>query len=83
MNNTIGKADLLAWINHISKTSYITVESLADGIAYAHILDALHPGCIALSRLNFTTRYPEDNLRNLKLVEDALKKLRINQPACF
>ena len=61
----------------------MTVESLADGVAYAQVLDAVHPGCIALTRLNFTTRYPEDNLRNLRLVEDALKKLKITQPASF
>jgi hypothetical protein len=56
---------------------------LADGVAYAQLLDAVHPGCISIARLNFTTRYPEDNLRNLRIVEDALKKLKINQPASF
>lgn len=79
----LGKADLLAWINKTIETDYMSVESLADGVAYAQILDAVHPGCIAIVRLNFTTRYPEDNLRNLRIVEDALKKLRINQPASF
>jgi len=33
--------------------------------------------------LNLSTRYPEDNYRNIKLVEDALKKLKIGQPFSF
>ena len=61
----------------------MSIEELGDGVGFAHVLDALHPGCLPMVRLNFGTRYPEDNLRNLRLVEDALKKLKINQPACF
>jgi microtubule-associated protein, RP/EB family len=61
----------------------MTVESLADGVGFAQLLDAIHPGCLPLVRLNFSPKYPEDNLRNLRLVEDALKKLKISQPASF
>lgn len=79
----LGKADLLAWINRSVETEYMTIESLADGVAYAQVLDAVHPGCLVITRLNLNTKYPEDNLRNLRLVEDALKKLKITQPASF
>jgi len=79
----LGKGELLGWINDLIEAEYMSVEMLADGIAYAQVLDAIHPGCIALSRLNYTPKYSDDNLRNLKIVEDSLKKLRINQPASF
>lgn len=33
-----------------------------------------------MTRLNFNTRYPDDCVRNSKVLEDALKKLKITQP---
>ncbi len=56
---------------------------LADGIAYSQILDAIHPNSINVSRLNISARYPDDCLRNLRILESGLKKLKINQPVSF
>jgi RP/EB family microtubule-associated protein len=56
---------------------------LADGVAFAQLIDAIHPGSINIFKLNLSTRYPDDCLRNLKIVEDALKKLKIGQPFSF
>jgi RP/EB family microtubule-associated protein len=56
---------------------------LADGVAYCQTIDAIHPGSINITRINLNTRYPDDCLRNLKLLEDALKKLKITHPASF
>jgi RP/EB family microtubule-associated protein len=52
---------------------------LGDGVAYAQILDAIHPGALNIFKINLSTRYPDDNLRNIKIVEDGLKKLQIQQ----
>lgn len=56
---------------------------LADGVAFAQLIDAIHPGSINILRINLSTRYPDDCLRNLKILEDALKKLKISQPFSF
>lgn len=48
----MGRLELLAWVNKISECDYPKIEMLADGIAYCHILDALHPGAVQLKRLN-------------------------------
>lgn len=62
---------------------YRTIESLADGVAYCQLLDAIHPNSVNFTRLNLSARYPDDCLRNLRILESGLKKLRINQPASF
>ena len=41
---------------------------LSDGIAYAQVMDALHPNLVNLNKLNFNARYPEDFGRNLKVL---------------
>ena len=55
---SLGKADLLAWINHAAESDYMNIEALSDGIAYAQLFDAVHPGSIPLTRLNLSPKYP-------------------------
>jgi RP/EB family microtubule-associated protein len=56
---------------------YSKVEMCADGVGYCQILDALHPGCITLSRLNFNAKYYDDCARNLKILDETLVKLKV------
>lgn len=79
----MGRHELLEWINRQMQTEYTTVETLGDGVAYSQVIDAIHPGSINIFKLNLGTKYPEDNYRNIKLIEDALKKLKITQPLSF
>ncbi len=65
------------------QTEYTSVETLGDGVAYAQVIDAIHPGSVNIFRLNLSCRYPEDNYRNVRLLEEALKKLKISQPLSF
>ena len=48
----IGRLELLAWINELTETDYPKVESLADGVAYCQVIDALHPRMVPLFKLN-------------------------------
>lgn len=41
---------------------------LADGVGYCQLLDAIHPGSINITRVNLCTRYPDDCLRNLRIL---------------
>jgi hypothetical protein len=56
---------------------------LADGIAFSQILDAIHPNSVSVTRLNLSAKYPDDCLRNLRILESGLKKMKINQPVSF
>jgi RP/EB family microtubule-associated protein len=73
----LGRHELLQWVNDIVQAEYPSIESLADGIAYCQIFEAVHPGSINISRVSFITRLPIDCLRNLKLLESGLKKMKI------
>lgn len=79
----LGRHELLEWVNSQMQTEYTSVEGLADGVAYAQVIDAVNPGSVSILKLNLSTRYPEDNYRNIRLVEEALKKLKVTQPFSF
>ena len=72
----VGRLELLAWINEILETDYPKVEMLCDGVGYAQILDAVQPKSIQIFKLNLNPKGENDNLRNLKLIEDCLHKLK-------
>ena len=86
----LGRLELLGWMNEVCETDYPRVELCADGLAYCQIIDAIHPNVIPLSKLNcnkrspinlyvVTSKFEDDNTRNLKLLDDAFKKLGINK----
>lgn len=40
------------------QTEYTSVELLGDGVAYAQVIDAIHPGSLNVIKLNLSCRYP-------------------------
>lgn len=77
----MGRLELLSWINEITESDYPRIEALSDGIAYSQVIDMLHPKSVILSKLN-CNNYPvyprneDDFYRNLKVLEDALVKIK-------
>ena len=64
----LGRNELLGWINQVLQCEYSSIEMLADGVAFCQMIDAIHPGSINIVRLNLGTRYPDDCLRNLRIL---------------
>jgi len=84
-STTLGRLELLGWLNEVCETDYPRIELCSDGIAYCQIMDAIHPNSIPLQKLNctflysslVTSKYEDDNSRNLKLLDDTCKRLGI------
>lgn len=58
--NSLGRLELLGWLNDLVETDYPKIELLCDGVGYAQIIDALHPGTVPLYKLNFNAKHKED-----------------------
>ena len=74
----LGRLELLAWINELIDADYPKIENCSDGIAYCQILDSLYPNqpnAVQLQRLNLLAKNKQDCQRNLKVLQDAIKKL--------
>lgn len=48
---TLGRLELLAWVNDVIDADYPKIENLSDGIAYAQILDYIKPNQTNLVQL--------------------------------
>merc|ERR1712129_665376 len=70
---------LLDWINHFLEINLDKVECCATGAVYCNLWDALHPGTIPMSRIDFTVKYEYDYVKNWKLLQNAFQKCDIEK----
>jgi RP/EB family microtubule-associated protein len=63
----MGRLELLAWFNDFIEADYSKIENCCDGVGYAQVIDAVHPGCVPLSKLNFHAKHKDDYIRNLRI----------------
>jgi RP/EB family microtubule-associated protein len=75
----IGRSELLEWINGLLAIDYDKVEDTANGAAFCQIIDAIHPGTVALGRVNFDAITEAEMVENYKVLQDAFQKNGITQ----
>ena len=63
---SLGRLELLQWLNEFLEDDYSKIEHLADGVAFCQIFDALFPGAVPLHKLNFHTKGEADYVKNLR-----------------
>ena len=77
----VGRRELLRWVNRTVGVDYVQVESCADGVALAQLIDAAYPDArVPLYRLDFATRHEHDRARNLEVVRATLDRLDLDVP---
>lgn len=75
---SIGRLELLAWLNDLTECDYPKIETCCDAIAYCQVLDAMSPSnAFPLHKLNFSSRGKEEHIKNLKFFQAHLKKLKL------
>ena len=79
----LGRLELISWLNRTLNADYASVQECADGVAYCQLLDALHPGKVALHRLDFNARFLGDCERNVKTLRDAMRALDLKVDVDF
>ena len=82
-SHNMGRLELLAWLNDFAETDYSKIEEWCDGIAYSQVIDAIHPGVVPMYKLNFNARHKDDYIRNLRILDRTLSKLKIPKSVPF
>ena len=75
-----GRSELLGWLNRTLGTDYLRLEECADCVAYAQLLEAVHPGTVPLHRLHFRARRDAERQHNAKILAAALHRASIAWP---
>jgi len=75
----VGKNILIEWVNTFLEIHIEKVEAMANGANYCNLWDALHPGTIPMSRVDFTARQEYEFTRNWKLLQNGFAKAGIDK----
>lgn len=76
---SVGRRELLKWVNRVCGVEYVRVEDVADGVAFAQLIDAAYPDArVPLYRLDFATRHEFDRARNLEIVRATLDRMDLD-----
>lgn len=75
----VGKRQLLDWINGFLGMNYTKVEQVASGAAHCQLLDAIFPGKVPISKINFDAKYDYDFVKNYKILQNVFDKQNIEK----
>ncbi|XP_055021863.1 microtubule-associated protein RP/EB family member 1-like [Boleophthalmus pectinirostris] len=75
----LSRHDMLEWINMSLQMNLTNIEQLCTGAVYCQFVDMLFENCIALKKVNFTTKLEHESIQNFKLLQAAFKKCGIDK----
>lgn len=70
----VSRGDLLSWVNRLLQMSLAKVEQCASGAVYCQILDACHPGTIAMKKVNWMAKAEHEYIPNYKVLQASFDK---------
>jgi len=75
----VGRVELLNWLNEFLQLDYKKVEQVCSGSAYCQLMDALYPGKVPLSKVNFNAKFDYEFIKNFTVLQDAFTKIGIDK----
>jgi len=75
----VSRTDLIQWVNKTLQVSLTKVEQCASGAIYCQIIDACHPGSVAMRKVNWMAKADHEYIPNYKVLQAAFDKLGIER----
>ena len=78
---SLGRLELLAWLNRFVSADYASIQDLRDGVAFVKIFDVMYPKKQYLSRLVDRAMAPKDFERNFNVLDSILRSIGVKNRA--
>eukprot|EP00727_Mastigamoeba_balamuthi_P012496 m51a1_g787 putative microtubule-associated protein rp eb family member 1 isoform x1 (303) ;mRNA; f:627354-628702 len=75
----VSRKELLQWLNDLLQLNYTKVEQVCSGAAFCQIMDALHPGKVALQKVNFNAKLEHEYVQNFKILQASFERCGIDK----
>jgi RP/EB family microtubule-associated protein len=75
----VGRGELLAWLNNTFQLPYTKIEETCSGAAACQIMDAIHPGKVPLSKVDFNAKHDYEYVKNYKILQAVFNKVGIDK----
>jgi len=75
----VGRVELLNWLNDFLQLDYKKIEQVCSASAYCQIMDALYPGKVPLSKVNFNAKFDYEYQKNFAILVQVFEKVGIDK----
>eukprot|EP00347_Sterkiella_histriomuscorum_P006743 403351604 len=75
----VSKSEILNWVNDLLKLNVQKIEQCATGAVYCQIIDAIYPGSVQMSKVNWQAKHDYEFAYNYKVLQVALQKSGISR----
>eukprot|EP00929_Paragymnodinium_shiwhaense_P057237 TRINITY_DN28644_c0_g1_i1.p1 TRINITY_DN28644_c0_g1~~TRINITY_DN28644_c0_g1_i1.p1 ORF type:complete len:269 (+),score=63.48 TRINITY_DN28644_c0_g1_i1:186-992(+) len=75
----VSRGELIAWANSTFRLNLSKVEQCANGAFYCQVVDACHPGAVAMKKVNWNARSEHEAIPNYKVLQQAFDRCGIQR----
>ncbi|RLN13911.1 hypothetical protein BBO99_00007439 [Phytophthora kernoviae] len=75
----VGRKEILDWINGLCATNLSKVEQTCTGAVACQILDAMYPGKVQMSKVDWSANKDYEYIQNYKVLQKAFMQLKIDK----
>jgi RP/EB family microtubule-associated protein len=82
----VPRTEIIAWINDLLKVpsaptqiNLTKIEELGSGAVYCQVIDAIYPGKVSMSKVNWRAKNDYEFIGNYKVLQNAFEKLGIKR----
>lgn len=75
----VGRKEILDWINGVCETSLTKVEQSCNGAIACMILDAIYPGKVPMSKVDWSANKDYEHVQNYKILQKCFTTLKLDK----
>lgn len=75
----VSRSELLSWANGFFQMNLTKVEQCCNGAVYCQVVDACHPGQVAMKKVNWGARAEHESIPNFKVLQQAFDRCGITR----
>lgn len=75
----VSRSELMAWVNTMFRVNVSKVEQCSNGALYCQVIDACHPGSVAMKKVNWNASSEHQSIPNFKILQQAFDRMGIQR----
>eukprot|EP00923_Selenidium_pygospionis_P032041 GHVN01056673.1.p1 GENE.GHVN01056673.1~~GHVN01056673.1.p1 ORF type:complete len:225 (-),score=20.83 GHVN01056673.1:295-969(-) len=75
----VPRSELLSWLARDFQLSLSKVEQCASGAVYLQVVDAIYPGKVPMSKVNWAAKHEYEFVKNYKLLQQVFDKCEVKK----